>query len=442
MYLGIVGQVIFKNSAGEEWKFEAPTYPFVSGITVAVERELITTFQVSFDAPYEEGIKLVEMNPGPFAVGNMVKARIGYSDMNLFTPWYKGMLQQGGDGITVSPDGIGGSVSAQVLGDQAFYSELGDKPYDPNTAEPIEKLKWCCLMLGLKLELLPGGTVAFMDISPFWGGTTMKQKPWSTMCGKTWWEILKILCEKATCSYWIGEKDGEDVIYVDSNDAISKGESMKAMSADGVRNYVMRGKFDPAANQWPIISFGPDPALASWVGSTISPARHGTTTAGIDMATGKPVKVEVPALESAEAIYGPAKPTGKPKNKKVDGKELNRELDAGAETTEHVSAPMAPGKEGEDGAKKDGANKVGLGNPALIATIETIGCPKEQPFSLVNVFGCSARFNGPYEVMGVTHTFAAGSFDTSVKVLRHGAMFLSQDTPESAGKGGNVPPAK
>lgn len=438
MYLGIVGQVIFKNSAGGEWKFEAPKYPFMSSITVAVEKELITTFQIGFEAPYEEGIALMNESPGPFDVGNMVKARIGYSDMNLFTPWYKGMLQQGGEGLTVEPDGLSGSVTAQVVTDQAFYHDIGGQaPFDPGYKDPKVTLEKVCEQIGMKLVLLSGGTAALTDVLLSWGDGTGHHKPWKPL-GKTWMEMLKYICDKAACSWWIGDKDGEDVIYVDSKSAISSGKSSKEVNPNPPRNFVMRGKFDPAANQWPIISFGPDPSLASWVGDTPSPARHGGSTAFYDE-FGKLNHIEVPALESVDAVYG-KKPAGKPKNKVVDKKQMNKELEKGKTETEYLSQPGAPS--GADGAKRDVANRGSMGNPAAMANIETLGIPDLFPFELANVYGCSKRFDGPYNIQGYTHTFSASTFNTTVKVLRHGEMFLSPDTPESTSKGGTVPPAK
>lgn len=419
-------------------------YPFLTGVTVTIDAQLVSALQVTIDAPFEEGIKMLSEDAGgasPFNTNNLIKVRIGYSDMNLWTPWYYGQLNEGGNGLTLGPEGVSGTVSAQMRNWQSGYTPENSASV-ANT--PYDLLKQVTDSMGMTLEIGPGALEVFKRVA-----ANNPKKVWGSL-GKGNMEVVRTICTAwgLLCTPSFKDDGAPDKLRVFSNAEVSNGSVM----AGKPRNrYVMRGQFSPQTQLYPILSWGPDASLASWLGSTPHASNAGVGVRGINKMTGNIVQVDVNPYDSEEPLgVGKATAKAKAQDRSYGQKRLDTATSdlakfigpgGGMLTPELLALPMEAPDDAlaADDAKQQGAAKMADGAQAQQATLKTIGVPDQEVLELIDVYGCSPRFDGPYKVMGVTHTFAPGSYDMDLKVLRTGT-FGSDEPVQKGTVGGQIPP--
>lgn len=412
-------------------------YPFLTGITVGVEREKITAFQATIDAPYEEGFRMLYEDSGgtsPFNQGNLIRVRVGYADMNLWTPWYQGMLSQGGDGITITPEGVSGTVSAQQQTWCDKYTSLNQQSWAPTPLELLQKLG---ARMGRVLDITPGAQ-AVLDAAP----STFGRRAWGAF-GSDNTEAFANTCRFLGLTWGIFEDDAmtfgagmKNTVVIAARAEVARGEVMGGR----LRNaYVMRGQFNPQQRQYPILSWGPEEGLASWLGSTVSPSNSGMGYAGVDKRSGKVVSGVVPPLESADAIYGEATAKGAAQDTAAaGGGHLDTALVEGQDAPMQHTMPVPDGSVADVAVRTQAATRMTQGNQAQMATLKSLGVPDQFPFDVIDVYGCTPRYDGPYEVIGITHAWAAASYESDLKVQRHGA-FQTDEAQKSQTAGGQMP---
>jgi hypothetical protein len=408
-------------------------YPFLTGVTVTIDRQLTSVLQVTIDAPFEEGIAMLSEDAGgasPFNTNNLIKVRIGYSDMNLWTPWYYGQLANGGDGLTIGPEGVSGTVSAKMNNWQMSYISLNT----PQVNNAREFLQVIADGMGMTLEVGPQALVILSRETDIGKGLT-----WLSFT-KTNMEVLQSLCAKRglVCTSVFKDDGAPDVLKVYAAAEIANGAAM----AGKKRNmYVMRGQFSPQTQQYPILSWGPDESLANWFGSTARGSNAGLSMAGINKFTGNPVALDVMPYDEPVPLAG-GKVTAK--GAAQDRSSGEKKLDVKASAQMKPDLATAPVNEASDAQatedlKQQGTSKMTDGNQAAQATLRTIGVPDQDVLELIEVRGLCPRFDGPYEVWTVTHTFTPGSYEMEMKVQRTGT--LASDEPVQQGTvGGTVPP--
>jgi hypothetical protein len=412
-------------------------YPYLTGVTVTINRDLVSALQITVDAPFEEGIKMLSEDAGgssPFNTNNLIKVRIGYGEMNLWTPWYYGQLNAGGDGLTIGPEGVSGTVSAQMRNWQSGYV-LENESSSAATAK--ELLQQIADSIGMTLKIEPMALAILDDAA-----TLMKGQTIEALFGKTTLEGLQAICRAnglyCTASY---KYDGApDTLRIASNVDVSKGGTM----AGKPRNkYVMRGLFQPNDHQYPILSWGPDPGMASWFGTTARGGNAGVGVRSVNKYTGNPVELDANPYDNPSPLaVGKTPHKNKAQNRSHKGKKLDVETKPGQATPELYSVPTSAKDDGQakEDMKQQGTAKQTAGMQAQQATLKSLGVPDQDVLELIDVYGLSPRYDGPYEVMEVTHTFAPGSYEMDMKLLRMGT--LASDEPEQKGTaGGVVPPS-
>ena len=419
-------------------------YPFLTGVTVTIDAKLVSAIQVTIDAPFEEGIAMLSEDAGgasPFNTNNLIKVRMGYSDMNLWTPWWYGQLNAGGDGLTIGPEGVSGTVSAQMRNWQSGYVAENAGAVAATTKEFLQRI---ADGMGMKLEV---GPVALQTLDKV--DSVRNGQPWASYA-KTNMEVLQSICTSRGmyCTPVYADDGAPDRLRIYSNSEVSNGDAM----AGKKRNmYVMRGQFSPQTQQYPILSWGPEEGMASWFGTTARGSNAGIGMRGVNKYTGSIAQIDVNPYDSEEPIaVGKATAKGKAQDRSHGQKKLDVATSdlvkfigpgGGMLTPEVYSVPMAApddAQAAEDG-KQQGVAKMTDGMQAQQATLKSLGVPDQDVLELIEVRGLSPRYDGPYKVMGATHTFAPGSYDMDLKVIRTGT--LGSDEPVQKGTvGGQVPP--
>lgn len=413
-YLGIVADVTIYDTADKAERrvyrmrpFNAdgsPGFPFLTGVSVTLRFADVPTIEFSIDAPYEEGIRM--LNSTMFHVGNTVEVVVGYVGGPLSQRFY-GILQEGGMGLQINPDGVSGSVKANPLGRQAFYeSTFGGRPV-PATDTIRDALVQAG---GFKVIFTPDAEARLDQINaqggrPIWYDGI-----------HTRWSLFQRMIEQTGCAYELTrdfDDDGKPTVLVSTREEIQ--------AAAPRRRLVMRGAFDLHNGQYPMISYSPqehiklftwarDPKAAGVAGSTINEAGEVVTVfqrpSDSEMQGGK---------EENPAPYGDPEAKSSPLG---DGEV---EIDAPASPFEgkRNSVPMLVEIDGK--AHRAAIERMlrsyvdeGRENDAIKASIVTVGIPDLKPGEIVEVDGVGAFFNGKYTVKEVVHTVHPGSYETTI----------------------------
>lgn len=414
-----------------KWFFNAPENPFLTGVTIVTSTAAggfgIPTMTISFSAPYKEGIEMIES--GIFRQMNKVSARIGYVGGNA-TPWWKGALNQGGDGLQLTTDGLEGGVTVQLVADTTWNDipapDLKDK-------DGVSFYNMVSKALGCKLTLSPK---AFQFIADkHYDKDDVNRFAWAGFpASKNAWEWLLFLNQTYDFETIIAfGDDGIRRLYVLTHDEAYLGVMDKL---DGVtqttinqRTYRLRGILDPANDEYPIFTFGPDPGIARWDGLMPPGGGGGVYSSVCNERSGDVLAITAPPVEqTTPASVGVENPDARAN---IDP---DQEFDAIADTQPYYGmgyalsqpAPPPPAAKATDNATVEVATKAvaqqrqAEGNAAQKATITTVGVPEEFPGNRIDVQGCSKRYNGRYMIWNITHQYAGGMWDMTLVVQRDG----------------------
>lgn len=409
-FAGSFAQVrVYDRMQNKQVDISLKNFPFVTGATVVCDMNVATSITVDFDAPFAEGKKILDSEyvingekPNLFALGNILGVRMGYIGMGpeMITPWYYGLMSQGGDGLELNPDGLSGSISCVAASNRVMYP-LGDDVSIDGT--PLQILLQLIKLLDCDADIKVDAAVQLIKAEHDKG----PQLPPANV-----WDSIRYICFQYGLWFWYGIKEtgGKSVptISVFSAADLTTGAPSRA--------YVMRGKFDPNKNQWPIFNFGPTSNVATWDGAMPRMDGTGVRLMSLDEKTGQPKIDTVKAEDVTEQVVGPI--PGPPADEGVDGLQTNKALAPG-DAPALFTRPLSP---------KDVFSKMFLnarcimGAPALDATISTLGVPMEFPGGIIKVLNCGRRFDGPYWVKKVTHTFAPGDFTSTLEIQRRGSF--------------------
>ena len=407
MFTDPIAQAIIQNpKTGQEWKWDAPDFPFLTGLTLSYEYQRSGAITINIDAPYEDGIKKLLTPPTPFANGNIIQARIGYASGN-FTPWSMGMLLEGGDQISIDSNGVSGGVTFGPLARSAFYTV--DKEI-LNLSTDIERLEFVATQMGLNLILSPDAEAWLKETGGVPG-------PWQSMSA---WEILKQICSDSNMRWYIGadplnpEQGTRNLIIV------SKGKIDQLYAGLLRRSYVIRGVVDVGKNQYPCFGWSPEAAaFAMWLANPPNPASGGVQASYIPSDDGKVKNVKVEPKDQEVKVVGHVA-TDVPTDHIFDGRDVFDKTKTDEEMAEELFLPGGTGADGEAKAKKVLLNRQDVGNPAQNGVITTIGLPEESTGYICELVGGGSVYDGPYEVMKMTHTYTTGSWEMALTVRRQG----------------------
>lgn len=401
---GIIGQlrVINKMKGDEETTFEVRKNPFLTGLSITMENNSVSSLSISLDFPYLKGIEV--MNSNLFAFGNFVAVRFGYSDLGMMSPWFFGELAEGGRGLEISGAGLSGTINASTYG-RAFL-RLADMP--KKAILPEELLINAASKIGYALEIAPDAKQKLIKKLHTWDG------PLSNF------GLIKQLCLTYALTFWFGLKESGaqsiPTLFIRSGKDLTSGVP--------VRKYVINGKFDPSKNVWPLLNYGPTDDKNAWNGRFPDASAAGVSAVYYDEDTGK-VVTRSARPEDLDIAVSKYLETTSPVDVSNNGLMSDSKLASG----EMVMIDTTPvkvdeGKSAAVAAEVDQAasDTVMAGSAAQEALLTTIGSPFEMPGNMVLVCGCSDMFDGSYLVRSVTHTIGPGAFDTSIKVYSRGVV--------------------
>jgi len=424
--------IITDPDSGDEWKWTAPDYPFLTGVTINYQRFKVGVFTLSFDIPYEYGIPMMGL-PSPFKQGNLVKARIGYAGANAWTPWVAGFLKAGGDGLSIDSNGITGQISVQGVAESYGYTVNKDLLREAGW-DPIKILELCARGMGLT-PVISTGASADMNSYKLIGdrrGKAIRKQTFdfsSSLLSMSYWEVLKKICRDYNLTYWIGPDVGSTDpgrnLFVYNEAEASKGTDQDT----AIRTYMIRGVIDEANLTYPCFAWSAEGSnVAAWLASQPDPAAHGVSGAYTDKATGEVVEEAVPPEEQPTAIWGVLADTS-PTDAEVDGVKDDEAKSDGTQGT-YTSAPVAPGA--EDRFKKQLQNRQKQGNAAQQGTITSLGIIDERPGNICRLKGAGLIYDDTYQIDRMTHTYGPGSWEMTLVVKRFGRVLKVGEQKETS----------
>lgn len=432
-FLRAYAEVEIRDTADGRWFFNAPENPFLTGVTIVLgcmdNGFGIPSITLNFDMPYLEGIALLES--GCFRTQNRVAVRLGYVGDTSSPTWW-GSLSQAGDGLSLTPEGLSGSVTVTSLADTA-WSDFSAVEVKGQSA--FIMYAQVAKYLGCKLYFSPNAKDRIKFVQ---GGDpdSHEKFAWPAVpTGRNAWEWLLWLNGATGVSATIAfSMKGERTLYV-----LTKAESEQGAIQDAegtpeffkLRTYRMRGRVSPQTDEYPILSWGPDPGLAQWDGILPAGTSGMATAVTTSMYTGEPVSASAPSTEQEVPVVQGVEhlPTLEFQQAEFDLMAEQYELtkDLNPERLPIPSPPPPDAATVAAQAKEVAKDAQVQGNAAQKATIATVGVPMEFPGNRCKVAGCSTRYDDIYKIWTVTHNYAGGVWDMTLAVQREGGRAQKLD---------------
>lgn len=422
--------IIIDPDTGQQWKWTAPDYPYLTGVSINYERKRIATITISLDITYEEGLKMMSL-PSPFKQGNLLKARIGYAS-GEWTLWASGFLQEGGAGMSIDANGLSGQITVQGVAVSSQY-KVDKKVLKEAGWDPVKILNACADGMGMRLKISTGASSALNDYKLIGErrGKAIRKKTYafsSSLLNKSSWDVIKSICDEWNLDYWSGPEvgGGDDgrTLFISTPAEVSK----RVDQDTTVRTYAIRGQIDRGNEVYPCLSWSPEGSeFASWLAGTIDPAAHGVDAADIDTDTGEVTKISVPPEDQEVAIVGSVA-ANSPRDEWFDQIVNDVEKSDGSQG-EYVSFPVSPGSEKR--AEKQVLNRQKMGNPSQKGSISTLGIPEERPGNQCRLSGAGFIYDDLYEIDKLTHSYSPGSWEMTLTVHREGTKAKTGEQKET-----------
>jgi hypothetical protein len=435
MFTDPVAQVIFSNpETGKVWYFNAPDYPFVTGVTMAFEFARKASLQITFDVPYDKAIETLLIKDSPFTMGTQVKARIGYANQpDWWTEWFEGFLAAGGDGLTIDPNGLTGTVTVQVVSDGGGYTVSQETV---KVTDPYNMFVQCAKALGV--EFSPSiGSITILKQFLAASGTGSTEAAWKpeAFAGMTAWEAANKICTMLNLRTWIGPNPstpggGVRILYLGTEEELSKGILSQLKPAGeaggiGVRpTFRMRGVVDLNTSTFPCLSWAPEGSgFASWLATHTGQAGKGVEKVFVNSKTGLIESVVAKAADRKVATVGVVATPGPEDLKSTDaaGKDVIGDAKkADGKEAVVTSGPVPEGTAGTARAQLAAEAERDAGSPSQVGVITSLGLPWVIPSELVNLGGCGEIYDGPYLVDKATHTWGPAKYEMTLTCRRQG----------------------
>jgi hypothetical protein len=435
MFTDPVAQIIITNpESGKVWYFNAPEYPFVTGVSLAFEFARKAALQVTFDAPYDVAIEKLLGLDSPFTMGNNVRARIGYANQpTWWTEWFEGFLAAGGDGLTIDPNGMTGTITVQVISEGSGYTVSQEIV---QVTDPYNMCVQCAQVLGL--EFSPSiGAIDQMKVFLAATGAKATEAGWKpeAFAGMTAWEATNKICAMLNLKLWIGSRPGSPgggvrILYIGTEEELSTGilsQLKEAGTAGGVGvrpTFRMRGVVDLNTSTFPCLSWAPEGAgFASWLPTNMPQTGKGVELVTVNNKTGLIETVNARAADRKVATAGAVATPGQADNKTTDanGKSIAGDAKkADGKEAVILSAPVPEGDAGKARAQLAAEAERDAGSPSQVGVITSLGLPWMVPSELCFLRGCGRIYDGPYLVDKATHKWGPGTYEMTLTCRRQG----------------------
>lgn len=370
--------------------------PFMTGASIDINMGGLAKTTVTFDAPYEEGIKLLES--GAFAAGNILEVEMGYHGSPERSGQKFGMIIDAQTGIQIVPEGVSGTISANIAPVPARFREPSAALTSAWDGSPFadflpDIIRHKAKNAGYSKVVFTGSSEALVaDNSLLFGS--------GGAIGL--YDILSRLRNVSRLTWRSQVVDGgyELEIYDYA--------TMSALRPS--RLFVMRGGLFESqgnVNTYPIISLSPD--IQGFTFST-APAKVSQGDVGRDGT------VDIQDSTPGESDEKTGAPEGE-NNQAIPAKRgdaiVNREQGE-QETSMYVENPNAEGS-------FSAAKNVVQAKNTLKMSLVTVGLPSlplGREDEVVEVKGVGI-FNGDYQVNTAVHTWSGSGIDTNLTLFRN-----------------------
>lgn len=436
MFADPIAQVIIADGkTGEVWVMTDPNTPWVTSVSLSwTGNNVLEGIIINLDIPYEVALKYMEVNASPFRPGNVLKARIGYATGG-WTEWSYGTLTQGGYGLSMSSDGLSGTlnvVSSSVkIGGYTISKDLLQKSEHNATA----LIKSIADIVGAEFKITPKAEENFEA----WKLIGQDEKSYKTkydyigsLAGKDMYAAIVEICRVTNCLYKVLIEDGKRVMHVYTEGELFSGSMMSDPSKK--TKYVVRGIIDVEANQYTCFSFTPDSTYENSTWTSPSASASGVEATAIDTNTGEDVTSTWKPEDRESAAVGLVD-VKQPEDAKISLKDFEQIFADAAKTdgraATYMSAPVLPGGKAlfEKQVERFGMS----GNPGLRMEINTIGIPWERIDNLCLVHGAGELYDGLYSINKIVHNWSPGVWDMTLGVIRQGRPDVAGSQIESKG---------
>jgi len=382
-----------RSSPKDEFHFQAPQYPFVTGVTVSFELTWdVSTISFSIDAPFEEGLRM--LNSNIFTAYNQVEVRIGYPNGPKSPPFY-GFLQNGGVGLELTPNGLTGTITCTSGTSADQYERRHNSP-------SLEKAFRDAVITSGRykdVKFEDGSQKAFDDFSNYRVTGSMPNL-----------EVME-MAHRMTNTYSLQSETNPDILKVWYRPDQKSGKPF--------RRFVMRGQFSEGPPPtYPIMSFQPSIGAAQFA---FSPAGASGMEAPRILDSGEIETIEAKPEDSNEQAGQDEVAIEAATDKKIEAgeggprRQADKVLDAATEAVRTVVFPGSGAAEWAEPLLKNlqvhMARTLGWS-----ATLTTVGIPDVRGEEVLEVLGMGTLFNGVYTIDKVTHSCANGDFQTALTV--------------------------
>lgn len=396
-YLGHYFQVeIYDPQEGTVFEMRHPEFPFVSGITIEdVGKDGgADVISISIDAPFIEGRKLLSSRI--FAVNNGITARIGYQGGKVSRTFF-GWLNNGGVGLTLTPDGLSGTITAQSQGPGVF-----SKNYLKNERSTLETYKGAIRSFGFTPYFTDGALAAIREIEGY-----------PVIGMKSAQEVLDEINAVANLRMTHLIENGAYTTFVAAEAEIA--------SKKPKRKFLMNGAI--SENVYPIIGFTPN-LDAKFFALVDAPGSKSVRTGDISDAGDQREEVAKKSesqIQSGTGVkFGTITGDLEASAKAGEGlQEVEKIKDDSNETTpDYVYIPGDNGEQLRKAHLRNLRDQVGRGD-TWQAQLDTVGIPDIEPFEIIEIpaEGVGSLFGGNYLIEKVIHQSSGGDYSMSLELV-------------------------
>lgn len=400
-------QITIHTVNGEDVAMGVGTdYPFVTSVQVTRVFERSSDISVTLEAPFREGREM--MNSDLFHSGNKITIRMSYPDDSKAQFEVQGVILKGGVGLSVTPNGISGSLSVRGT---SITSEQKKPMVQPG--ENYDAFVW------LKAVVVEAGYVDLIaseriknDLSiidtQFNGANSLEGhlEDFCMMNGFRWVEnydmdrggnIIEILDDeeidiKPVSRIFVMRDSFMDTAYLANNEFIKNAGAEKATA-------------------YPIISYSPELTGGFFANTETKKASlrgiDGDGKTETEDETAKSVRSVKQGIKGGDSSDGT-------EDQQAGGTTTVKAVDE--KTTGEVISPLYPETKDREVDKKRLVRVMSRNLISYNASLTTFGVPDLVPSERIAVVGLGALLDGIFTVKEVTQVWSAGKIDTTIGI--------------------------
>tara|TARA_Y100000310_G_scaffold328163_1_gene395793 strand:- start:2257 stop:3543 length:1287 start_codon:yes stop_codon:yes gene_type:complete len=268
-YYGAIAQVKLYDRKGAGESGEIPSvslgapgrFPFVTGVSVQLAQGGIPSVSVNLNAPYSAGREMLDHGT-LFSLGNVISTRIGYPDSGEFTDWYSCILNQGGMGLILSPDGLSGSIT----GAASALSGFGTVTPDTTDMDGLAAITRAAAGLGMELDASEHAIAVLTTLSP-----SEFQHAAGSISN---FSELKVLLDQFGLFGFGASQDRRQIFRVRTIEELTSQAPSVTLA--------MRQGFDAQTRTYPLLNFTPEAGIHAFAHGPSSSAARGISSWRID----------------------------------------------------------------------------------------------------------------------------------------------------------------